>query len=207
MSIVTAQRVNDYLSNPFWTETQWDEAARLCAEREDDLAERLSTPIEPIGWTETAAVLDTGLVATTYPVFAVTEFEGAAVDDDHPLPTGWRLVRHRVRADVGSAVSVPVTWSSYGTLWPRPSGAASRIQSVGQVNIAYQAGWGEIPALVNAVVRKVAAIMKNRHDDTLVTDDAGSASGRQVPTVTEEWTADELAGLGAFRNPRGLAWR
>lgn len=205
MAIVTAQRINDYLSNPEWSETQWAEAARLCVEREDDLAERLSTPIEPIEWSETAAVTDTGLVATTYPVFAVTEFLGAPVDDDHPLPTGWSLRRHRVRMDT-EASPLPM-WSSYGTLWPRPSGVASRIQGSGEVSIAYRAGWGDVPALANAVVKKVSAIMKNRHDDTLVTDDAGSASGRQVPTVVEEWTDDELAGLGTFRNPRGLAWR
>lgn len=206
MSIVTAERVNNYLSSPFWTEEQWDEAATLCTEREDDLAVRLgSRPIDSTDYSETAAVLDTGLVATTYPVLVVTEFEGATIDEDHPLPSGWTLVGHRVRADQNA--TIPLTWSSYGTLWPRPSGAASRIQGAGQVTIAYQAGWGEVPALVNAVLRKVAAIMKNRHDDTLVTDDAGSASGRQVPTVVEAWTDDELAGLGAFRNPRGLAWR
>lgn len=207
MAIVTAQRVNSYLSSPFWSEDQWTEAEKLCVEREDDLliAQLSSRPVDTEDYRETAAVLDTGLVATTYPVLAVTEFLGSPVDDDHPLPDGWALVGHRVRMDPNAAS--PVTWSSYGTLWPRPSGAASRIQGSGEVSIAYRAGWGEVPALVNAVLRKVAAIMKDRHDDTLVTDDAGSASGRQTPTLTEEWTDAELAGLGAFRNPRGLAWR
>lgn len=204
MAFVTAQRVNDYLSSPFWTDGQWEEAERLCVEREDDLAGRLSSPIEPIGWSEIAPVLDTGLVATIYPVVAVTEFLGEPVDEDHPLPTGWRLVGHRVRADIDSVVT---SWSLSGTLSVGLFGAASRIQGAGQVSIAYRAGWGEVPTLVNAVLRKVAAIMKNRHDDTLVTDDAGSASGRQTPTVVEEWTEGELAGLGTFRNPRGLAWR
>lgn len=204
MAFVTAQRVNDYLSSPFWTDGQWEEAERLCVEREDDLAARLSSPIEPIGWSEIAPVLDTGLVATIYPVVAVTEFLGEPVDEDHPLPTGWRLVGHRVRTDIDS---VATPWSLSGTLSVGLFGAASRIQGAGQVSIAYRAGWGEVPTLVNAVLRKVAAIMKNRHDDTLVTDDAGSASGRQTPTVVEEWTEGELAGLGTFRNPRGLAWR
>lgn len=207
MAIVTAQRVNSYLSSPFWTEGQWDEAERLCVEREDELAAWLnSRPVDSTNYSETAAVLDTGLVATTYPVLTVTEFLGEPVDEDHPLPSGWRLVGHRVRGDL-SAIAAPVLISGYGTLWPVSSGVASRIQGSGQVSITYQAGWGEVPALVNAVLRKVAAIMKDRHDDTLVTDDAGSASGRQTPTLTEQWTDDELAGLGVFRNPRGLAWR
>jgi hypothetical protein len=204
MPVVDAQRVNRYLSDPYWSENQWTEAEQLCVEREDDLAAHLVSPITPMAYAETAAVLDTGLVATTYPVFAVTEFLGDPVDETHPLPVGWSLVNHRVRAD-GSA-SVPLV-STYGSLWPIPSGAAPRIQGSGQVMIGYQAGWGAVPSLVNAIVRKVAAIMKNRHDDTLVTDDAGSASGRQTPTVHEEWTDKELKALGVFRNPRGLAWR
>lgn len=204
MAIVNAARVNRYLSEPFWNEAQWAEAEQLCVEREDDLAAQLVAPITPIPWSETAAVLDTGLVATTYPVMSVTEFLGELVDEDHPLPTGWTLSAHRVRT-TGSIMSLP--YEVYSLLYPGGYGAPGRIQGGGQVSIGYQAGWGPVPTLVNAIVRKVAAIMKNRHDDTLVTDDAGSATGRQTPTVREEWTDVDLKPLGIFRNPRGLAWR
>lgn len=205
MGVVNAQRVNEYLSQPFWNESQWAEAERLCVEREDDLAGRLVSPISPIPYSESATVLDTGLVATTYPVFSVTEFLGLPVDEDNPMPVGWVLRQHRVRAQPG--LSVPALGSAWGALWPVTGGAAPRIQGSGQVAIVYEAGWGPVPALVNAIVRKVAGVMKNRHDDTIVTDDAGSASGRQTPTAPEEWTDNELAGLGVYRNPRGMAWR
>lgn len=206
MAVVDAQRVNRYLSEPFWTESQWAEAETLCVEKEDELAARLITPITPIAFEETAAVLDSGLVATTYPVVTVTAFDGQPVDDTHPLPTGWVLVNNRVRATTGSTVIPTITQVGMTTFWT-VLGAASRIQGGGQVNIAYRAGWGPVPALVNGIVRKVAAIMKNRHDDTLVTDDAGSATGKQSPTVVEEWTDREISTFGIFRNPRGMAWR
>lgn len=209
MAVVDAQRVNDYLSSPEWNDTQWAECERLCVEREDDLAARLVCPIAPIPYAETATVLDTGLVATTYPVFAVTEFLGNPVDDDHPLPDGWALIRNRVRTMDAFAAGALLSFglsTSLG-LSTSASGPSARIQGSQSVAIAYEAGWGPAPALVGAIVRKVSAIMKNRHDDTLITDDAGSASGRQVATVREEWTDNEIVGLGVFRNPRGLAWR
>lgn len=204
MAIVDAQRVNRYLSDPFWTENQWTEAETLCVEKEDELAGRLVSPITPIPFSEVAAVLDSGLVATTYPVVTVTAFLGDPVDEDNPLPEGWALINHRVR-NTANAPALGTLTSS--TFWTLSNGAASRIQGGGRVNIDYQAGWGAAPALANAVLRKVAAIMKNRHDDTLITDDAGSASGKQTPTVREEWTDNELATLGVYRNPRGMAWR
>lgn len=205
MSIVDAQRVNSYLSDPYWTENQWLEAAKLCEEKEDELASRLVCPITPTPYSESATVLDSGLVATTYPVASVISFLGEPVDEDHPLPEGWALTQHRVRA---TATSTPLSVGllSSTAFW-QVSGSAPRVQGGGQVAIEYRAGWGEVPALVNTILRKVAAIMKNRHDDTLVTDDAGSATGKQVPTVVEEWTDNEIATLGIFRNPRGMAWR
>jgi len=202
MAVVDAQRVNRYLSEPFWTESQWAETETLCVEKEDELAARLVSPITPIPFSEMAAVLDSGLVATSYPVATVTSFEGAPVDETHPLPAGWVLINNRVRATPATTVFPSIDMVGVGAL-----SVASRIQGGGQVNIGYQAGWGPVPALVNGIVRKVAAIMKNRHDDTLVTDDAGSATGKQTPTVVEEWTDKELATFGVFRNPRGMAWR
>jgi hypothetical protein len=207
MAVVDAQRVNRYLSEPFWTESQWAEAEALCVEKEDELAARLITPITPITFEEVATVLDSGLVATTYPVVAVTTFLGEPVDEDHPLPEGWALINSRVRLRPANAVLPVLGALGMTSFWQVSFGAASRIQGGGQVNIAYQAGWGAVPALVNAILRKVAAIMKNRHDDTLITDDAGSATGKQTPTVVEEWTDTELMTLGIFRNPRGMAWR
>lgn len=206
MAVVDAARVNRYLSEPFWTETQWAEAETLCVEKEDELAARLVSPITPISFEETAAVLDSGLVATTYPVVTVTSFLGDPVDDTHPLPAGWVLVNNRVRATPASTVIPTPSLEGLTSFWS-VLGAAPRLQGSGAVAIGYQAGWGPVPALVNGIVRKVAAIMKNRHDDTLVTDDAGSATGKQTPTVREEWTDNELATFGVFRNPRGMAWR
>lgn len=209
MTVVTAQRVNRYLSEPYWTEGQWAEAEQLCVEKEDELAALLVSPITPIPFTETATVLDSGLVATTYPVSSVTEFLGEPVDETHPLPEGWTLTSHRVRANMSSGF--PPSGVSFGLTAGDVSavvfGVASRVQGGFVVSISYQAGWGDVPTLEGAIVRKVAAIMKNRHDDTLVTDDAGSATGKQTPTVREEWTDDELRTLGVFRNPRGMAWR
>jgi hypothetical protein len=207
MAIVDAQRVNRYLSEPFWTESQWAEAETLCVEKEDELAARLVTPITPVPYEETATVLDSGLVATTYPVVTVTSFLGEPVDDTHPLPQGWGLINGRVRLRPADAVIPVLGTLGMTSFWQVSLGAASRIQGNSAVNIGYQAGWGAVPALVNAILRKVAAIMKNRHDDTLLTDDAGSATGKQTPTVVEEWTDAELMTLSIFRNPRGLAWR
>jgi hypothetical protein len=206
MGIVTAERVHRFLSEPNWSEKQWQECADLCDEYEDELVGALhDSPITPVPWHEIATVLDTGLLATTYPVYSVTSFQGAAVDDTHPLPAPWVLQRHRVRAQLpsGGTLVAPNVLS----LDAFSFGVAPRIQGMGAVEIDYMAGWGPEKALYKAIRRKVAAVMVNRHDQTIVLDDSGAPTGRQIPGKDETWTDAELAPLGVFRNPRGLVGR
>lgn len=200
MAIVDAERVNRYLSSPSWTPAQWDECAELCEEVEDTLGRLLGgVLITPAPRSEVATILDSGLVATSQPVATVTALDGATLTEGAPLPAGWSLVDGRLRTTVTTSLARVGDVLTLGYA----GGAPGRVQGRGLVDVSYLGGWGNRPALRRAVLLKVAAIMVNRHDDTIMVTDDGQS--REARGLSEEWTAQELAALGTFRNLG--AWR
>lgn len=193
MPLVSVARLSAYMNNPSWSEEQREEAEKICAEREARLGSLLNTPLTPIPWVETVAVLSTGLVATTYPVFAVTTLNGAAVPDGGPLPDGWVIQNNRLRA---TSATVPSSLT-LGSLMPSV-GVFGRVDGIGSVSVEYQAGWGPLPALVDSILEKAKAVMTNRHDDTITIRDLDA----EAPAPEkEDWTDDEITkNLGIYRN-------
>lgn len=200
MGIVTAERVNRHLSSPAWTSAQFAEAEDLCEEIEATLADQLNTPITPKPYSETAAILDSGLVATAYPVASVSVLNGQTIAEGDPLPAGWVLVDHRIRQQPPNPLTLTVS-----TLALFPSGVAARAQGFGAVGVSYQAGYGNEPTLRITILEKVAAIMLNRHDDTVIARGLDASAPAAVPGSAGNWTEQELAPLGRFRNIVG--WR
>lgn len=223
MAIVGGEDLNNHMSNPQWTEAQEREADRLCARLEQSLGDALGAPIDPIPWSETASVSRKGLVCTKYPVARVTEIGGVTVAEDAPLPNPWLLAGHWVRLKAGHTVpstasavplSLPVLFSSdsdglaglagFGT--GLTYGGPARNPFVGQVDITYMAGWGEVGTLTLAVLRKAEVVFGNRNADT-VEIGRGTDAARPQPKQPEHWTAEELAAddLQYFRNIH-LTW-
>lgn len=200
MGIVTAERVNRYLSSPAWTGAQFAEAEDLCEEFEAKLADQLNTPITPKPYSEIATILDSGLVATAYPVAAVSALNGQAIADGDPLPAGWVLVDHRIRQKPLNPLTLTVS-----TLAFFPSGVAARTQGFGAVDVSYLAGYGDEPTLRTVIVEKVGAIMLNRHDDTVIARGLDASAPAPVAGSAGNWTEQELAPLGRFRNI--VVWR
>lgn len=196
MGIVTAKRLNRFLSGPNWTDDLYDEAAQLCQEIESTLADNLMTMISTVPWTEQVSILQTGLVATRYPVNSVDSINGTPVTGDLPAP--WVIQNGRLRWTATSdfppspdpAFSLLTGWSALGV--------APRVQGIGMVNLAYQAGWGDNDTLRLAILRKVGVIWLNRHDDSIIARNLDSQSPPPLPS--EEWTDAELKPLGIYRN-------
>jgi hypothetical protein len=190
MGIVDAERLNRHLSSPNWTDEQWSEAAQLCDEVESELADLLNTHITPVPLTETVAVLDSGLVATSYPVAAVTEL-GATPIVGGVLPDGWVLREHRLYQETQQPGAPLLSLLDPAVGW------AARVAGRAAVRVSYQAGWGDEPTLRKAILKKTGAIMQNRHDDTVTVRDLTAS---QPPPLVEEWTTAELTPLGIYRN-------
>jgi hypothetical protein len=201
MGIVTATRLNRFLSSPTWTESLTDEAAQLCDEVESTLGDRLATYITPVPFTEQVAVLQTGLVATRHPVASVNTINGVTVTGVLPAP--WRIQEGRLRwTDTGNFPPLGNPEFSLLGGWS-PLGVAPRVQGIGSVALNYMAGWGDLDTLRLAILRKLGVIWLNRHDDTIMARNMDSQSPPPLPS--EEWTDAELAPLGVFRNL--AAWR
>jgi hypothetical protein len=193
MPLVTADRLNAYMGRPSWTDDQFTEAGEICVQKESRLSSRLNAPLTPVPYSETATVLGTGLVATTYPVVSVSAINDTEVPDGAALPNGWMIQEHRLRT-TGAVTPSSLT---LGSLMPRV-GVFTRVEGVGAVRVDYQAGWGPVPALVDEILAKAMAAMINRHDDTIVVRDLdGEAPSPQI----EDWTEDEINNtLGIYRN-------
>lgn len=193
MAIVTADRFNRFLGSPHWRDDQQDEAAALLEEIEDSLADRLDTRISPTEYAERAPVLRSGLVATRYPVTQVTELDGTDVSTG--LPDGWEIRDHYLRQlTPGYGYTAPLSTLGWG--WE--SDPAGRTESIGSVELRYQAGLGDMPALRKAILRKASAYWANRQDETVTVRDLDAT---QPPNpVPEEWTADEIENLSRYRN-------
>lgn len=195
MALVSAERLNRYMNNPTWSDDQRDEAEEICEQVEARLSGRLGgVPLTPVPFSERVAVLRTGLVATKYPVFSVSEIDGVVIAEDDPLPEGWIIQDNRLRA-VTSSVPSTLTVSSFLT----PSlGVTNRVDGIAAVSVNYLAGWGPKKALVDAILDKSKAVMTNRHEDTVIVRELDATA---PPPEDEDWTEDEINNtLGIYRN-------
>lgn len=191
MAIVTVEQVRDYLSHPSWTDSQ----RRACAQQIDYsqalLADWFRVPIESTETrTEMVPVLaETGLVATTYPIHTLVTIGGEAA------PGGVPPVPYEIRD--GAWLYDPTYDTGLLGYTTRPF---SLIGPTGPplVVVSYLPGWGAKDDIVGAIIKKVAAVMLNRHDDTVA---ARNLDGEKPTELKEDWTDQELAML---RNRRRL---
>jgi hypothetical protein len=191
--IVNAYRLNRFMSTPRWRDEMWEEAEDVLEGLESQLAGKLNSPITPIPFAETVAILGSGQVDTTYPVASVTTINGTTVAAG-ALPAGWRMQQHRLFADSASSMSSPFTLAGFSGGF----GLVGRSAGVGSATVEYMAGWGPAPALRLAILKKARTIMNNQHDDTLITRDTDGNSPPPLPP--EEWTDAEMKDLEIFRN-------
>lgn len=199
MGVVDRTMLHRHMSEPRWTHAQEQEADRVCQAVEDDLAAALfGAVITPVERIESAPIDRDGLVDTQLPVHSVLELDGAPVAEGGPLPEGYDLRKGRLYMTSGlsgsaGALAVGWPWIAPVDLVPPYTGGVLRIR--------YMGGWGPDPALVEAILRKAAARMGNRHADTMVISGLNATPPpTSTPTV---WTEDELKPLGRFRN---LGW-
>jgi hypothetical protein len=198
-SIVTPARLNRFMSSPHWTPEQWEEAAEVLEGLEGLLAGCLNTFIKPQPYAETVTVLGSGQVNTSHPVVGVTRIDGATVTD--PLPVGWQIREHRLYrlTPPSPLLGQPFTLSSCGSNF----GEVSRVAGVGSCSVEYLAGWGNVPALRVALLKKARIVFRNQHDDSVRVSDLDA---EDVPKPgDEEWTDAELKNLERFRNI--VVWR
>jgi hypothetical protein len=213
VAIVEVTRLHRFMSSPQWSPEQREEAAELLGDLENTLEDALGgTHITPVPFAETARiVVATGALDTAYPVFAVTRVDGVAVADGDSLPPGYLLHDGTLRVLAATSTSTASTWPA-GTSWVAvselsrwasawPSSYASGSLYGGEVALEYLAGWGPRPTLAKAILTKAAAIMKNRHEDAIVTTGIGGQPVQSSP-LSEDWSPEELANLGRFRRLR-----
>lgn len=199
--IVTVADLNHFMSDPKWTETQELAAEAALAGVESSLEDKLYgayITLRPPR-TETAIVLPSGTVDTRQPVNSISSLNGVAVDDAHPLDAAaWSLYDGRLH-NLAQAAAVPS--GPVGTLWPGWDGWGSSLSSAGRgtgtVTLTYVPGWGNVPALRLAILRKAMAIMANRHDDSILARNTDAQ--KPPPLLPETFSDDEMAQLGTFR--------
>lgn len=195
MGIVSAKRLNNFMSNPEWTTGQTKAVEDVLAGLERTLESKLfNAYITPRVCVENAPILASGLVATRQRVQSVTVLDGTTIPDDDPLPEGWTVdARLRLRRVGPLSTLAPLPVSSY-TPFADPS---ATVRSVGWVSLTYLGGWGDDPGLALAIMKKAADIVKNLHDDSLTTS---GTDGSQPARVEQEWTDNEIKALGTYRN-------
>ena len=199
--VVIVEQVRHYLSSPPWSGAQEATCALLIDQRQRELQNYLNCPIDPVERLEAVEVLESGLLATTWPVFQVLEINttvlspGAFYGDALPDPYTWR--------DEGW-VSAPAQDGGVGNFSRPYSLLASVSCGPPLLPIRYMAGWGPQPDITGAIIQKVAAVMLNRHDDTVT---ARALDAKAPPPLKEEWTPAELKALSYRRRPRGGSTR
>lgn len=197
-SIVTAGRLNRFMSSPQWTDEQWEDAVETIEGVESTLAGKLNSPIKPVPYGETVTILRSGQANTTYPVSEVAAINGTAIVDG-VLPGGWTLRDHRLyTTEAPSYLGQPFTLSTSPAL-----GEVGRVDGIGSVTVSYQAGWGNVPALRLAILKKARTLFTNNHDDSVTVRDLDA--NQPPPLSSEEWSDAELKDLEIFRNL--VAWR
>lgn len=195
--VVTVGQVRNYLSSPPWSAEQEASCALLISQRQRDLENYFSCPIDPRDRIENVAMLDSGLLATTWPVFRVYAIDtttvtgpGAVYGEALPSPYVWR--------DEGW-VSAPEPALALANT-TRPYSLLSGDTFAPKVAMSYAGGWGGQPDIVGAIIQKVAAVMLNRHDDTVT---VRGLDAKPPPPLKEEWTDAELKRLSYRRRLRG----
>lgn len=196
-SIIDVPRLNRYMSEPQWTPAQEKAVRDIIEGVTDELRGELNAPIVPIPYRETVGILGSGQLDTTYPVYRVTEINGAVIAEDDPLPGGWELSNHRLRY-----IGAPASPTGLSGLPFTFGDLSRRVDSVGSATVAYLAGWGNVPALRKAILEKSAAIAANRHDETITARDLDSD---EPSPLNEKWTEADLKPLEKFRNL--VIWR
>lgn len=192
MAVVTTEQVRDYLSHPTWSDAQ----IRACEQEIDAKTTALEgwfrVPIEPVERTEYAPIYRTGLVATTAPIYTLLALDDVPVVDGMPpapyeLRDGVWLYNRDYDGAVNRYTSRPfdITVGGEGYL---------------KVAVRHLAGWGGAPDIVNAIIRKVGAVMLNRHDDTVVARNLDTESPKPLD---EDWSDKELMMLRRRRRPVG----
>jgi hypothetical protein len=198
MTILTLERVNDFMDGPSWTEKQKNAVRDIIDGVEGNLEGSLSGAyITPRQMFEVAPILRSGMLATRQPVASVQEIDGVVVDEDNPLASPWILTENRLRrtdvlAPPSGLLVLPSTPSAWG------QGNISSVEHVGQATVKYMGGWNNERAIVLAMLNKCAAIVRNRFDDTIVAD--GNDSANAPRPQRETWSKEELAPLGIYRN-------
>jgi hypothetical protein len=208
VTLVTPERLNNYMSSPQWTEEQKEAVLDILdgveAELEGELSGAYLTPREMF---EVAPILPSGLLATRQPVYSVLSVDGVDVDDTHPLQLPWVHTEHRLRHTATTGVPPGVlTLPSTSDAWG--SANVPRVENAGQATVRYLGGWGpyrpisaaRIPtsALEFAILKKARAITNNRFDDTIGVN--GTDNENVNRPERESWTDAELKPLGIFRN-------
>lgn len=199
MTILTTGRLNRFMNSPEWTEDQKLAAEDVVAGVERTLEDALfGAYITPRLMSEVAPVLRSGLVATRQVVKSVSHIDGVAIelDADTPLAYPWTLTEHRLRR-MGS----PTPALSFGVGGSTTAWGGSTVpytDAVGEVEVVYMGGWDDDAGLVLAMLKKSQSIMMNRFDDAIRARNMDAE--RSQVTFSEDWTEDELATLGTYRN-------
>lgn len=197
--IVDSYRLNRFMSSPRWTDAQVDAADDILEGLESQLANHLNAPITPIPWSETATVLRSGQLCTTYPVAEVNSINNVAVAAG-VLPSGWNKQGHWLYATSSpvNALGMPFTVGTQA--YPQP-GLLARVEGIGTATVTYQAGWGNVPALRLAILKKARVLMATFNDDTINVHDLNATNPTSMVALPDqEWTDAELKSLERFRN-------
>jgi len=198
-SIVTPARLNRFMSSPRWTDEQWLASVDVLEGLESQLAGKLNTYIKPVPYAETVTILGSGQLNTSHPVAEATKIDTTVVVGG-VLPSGWTLREHRLYSPPPSPLlGQPFSLSQWSTGY----GETARVAGVGTATVEYLAGWGNVPALRLALLKKARIVFRNQHDDSVRVSDL-DAENLPEPGE-EEWTEAELKDLERFRNL--VAWR
>lgn len=192
-SVVTVDQVRDYLSSPPWSAKQEATCALEIATKQSQLERFLQVPIDPVDRTDNARILPSGLVCTDLPVYTLIAVDSVpTVAGVPPIPytlkDGWLYGQE---LDTGY---------STGALNSRPFSLVAGGYNP-RVLVHYLGGWGGQPDITGAIIRKVAAVMLNRHDDTVV---ARNLDAEKPKEVSEAWTDQELLSLRSRKRPAGV---
>ncbi len=154
MTLVTPQRLNDYMNSPEWTQEQQNAVRDILAGLEGELEGHLSGAyLTPRQVFETAPILRSGMLHTRQPVFSVSQIDGVTVDEAHPLQLPWVLTEHRLRNTATGQPSYGVLTlpSSLTGAWGATRGG--RVDSHGQATVLYMGGWGAVRAGISGTPR------------------------------------------------------